>query len=236
MSMFFGNSILGRVRILMDKANDNGGGGGGGGSNNPPPADDKDKTIEALTAKIAALEAKNNTPPPAPKPEDDLAEKARKERESLAEKSKTEKSLASAIEFNIKAPQWAKDNATLLPKSIEGIFAQAEKENYSSALDKARDIKVGIVTEFFSIQANLDQLTDSQKILVDEFKKLTKTDRQARVDEIYSSVFEPTFEYSKKLEKAKQVKDGTISPNDVQKAYIERMREISKKHFLKGDK
>lgn len=220
-------------KILMDAAGDGKGGGGGAPNPTPAPTDDKDKTIADLKARLEALEKAKPNPNPAPTDDPDLAEKARKEREAKETASKNEKILANAIEFNYKSKDWAKDNASLLPKSIEGIFAQAEKEVFGSALEKAQSIKVGIVSEFFAIQSNLDHLTDAQKIFVDEFKKLTKTDKQAKVDELYSSVFEPAFEYAKKLERAKQVKDGTTSPSDTLKAYSDRMIQLSRKHYLK---
>lgn len=221
-------------RLLMDKAGDGNGGGGGTPNPNPTPApDDKDKTIASLMARLEALEKAKPNPTPTPADDPDLAEKAKKDREAKEAQARTEKTIAGAVKFDIEVKQWAKDNASLLPKTIDSIFAQAEKEVYGSTLEKVQSIKVGIMSEYFAIQSNLDQLTDAQKILVDEFKKLTKTDKQARVDELYSSVFEPTFEYSKKLERAKQVRDGTVSPNDVQKAYADRMIQLSRKQYLK---
>ena len=242
MSMFFGNSILGRVRILMDKAGgDGGGGGGGGGGNNPPPAPDSAKELAdlkasnaALLARLDALEAKGGggTPPPPKKDDDDLGEKARKEREAKEKQQGETKKLEGALKFTLGAAQWLKDNASLLPKSIEGIFTQADKENYGNAVEKADAIKVGIVAEFFAQQANLDLLTATQKEALDDWKNLTKTEKQARVQQIFDNVFEPTFEALRRVKKAEALSKGLGESSGAEDAYKKKMQEISKKHYL----
>lgn len=216
--------------MLRDKAGDPPPGGGG----NPPPAPDaKDKLISDLTARLEALEKKGAPPPP---PEDpSLADKARKEREDNEKKAGYEKTLESALNFNISGKEFIKSNAALLPKNIEGLFAQAEKENYGSAIEKANAIKVGIVSEFFAVQANHDLLTAGQKNQLDDFLKLTKTGKQDRIESIYSMIFEPTLETLRKVEKAKQVHSGGKDQTDSEKMYADKMIKMSKKHYL-GEK
>lgn len=254
MSMFFGNSILGRVRILMDKAGGDGGSGGGGGGGNGGGSGGKggdggggDKggediaTLKAqnadLMARLERLEKQNGNgggsggAGGSGGEGDDLAEKARKEAEAKAKAQAEQKKLESALKFNLTVHQWVKDNATLLPKSIEGIMAQAAKETYADGIEQASVLKVSIVSEFFSQQANLDLLTDAQKESLDEWRKLTKTDKQARVQQIYDNVFEPTFEALKRQKKAEALNKGFGESTASEDAYKEKMREISKKHY-----
>lgn len=234
MSLFFGNRLN---RILMDKADD-GKGGGGGGGNNPP---DNSKELEALKTqnadlmkRLEALEGKGKNDPP-PKKEDDntLADKARQEREEKEKAQAAEKKLESALKFTLGSADFLKTNASLLPKTIEGIFAQAEKENYGSPIEKANAIKAGIVSEFFAVQSNLDLLTDSQKIALAEFKSLTKNDKQERVQHVFDNIFEPTFESLKRIKKAEHLSKGLGDPNDTLAAYNNKMIAVSRKHHLR---
>lgn len=201
---------------------------------NPAPVD-KDKQIADLTARLAALEAKNNpTPPPEPKKDDPtLADKARQEREEKEKAQAAEKKLESALKFTLGSADFLKTNASLLPKTIEGIFSQAEKENYGSPIEKANAIKAGIVSEFFAVQSNLDLLTDSQKIALAEFKALTKNDKQERVQHVFDNIFEPTFESLKRIKKAEHLSKGLGDPNDTLAAYNNKMIAVSRKHHLR---
>lgn len=139
------------------------------------------------------------------------------------------------MNFNIAGKDFVKNNEGLLPKSIESLFAQAEKEKYDSAIDKANAIKVGVVSEFFAVQANMDLLTSSQKVELEEFLKLTKNAKQDRIENVYAMIFEPTLETLRKVEKAKQVNSGAKDQSNAEKALADRMMKQSKKHYL-GDK
>lgn len=201
--------------------------------------------IAALKAENEKLKADNEkltkaVPPkkeePAPKEDDpSLADKARLEREANDKKVRYERSLESALNFNIAGPNFLKDNVGLLPKNIESIFVAAEKEKYDSAVDKANAIKVGVVSEFFAVQANHDLLTAGQKIELDDFLKLTKNGKQDRVENVYAMIFEPTLETLRKVEKAKQLNTGTKNQTDAEKQLADKMMKASKKHYL-GDK
>lgn len=213
--------------------------GGGGGKGDPKPTPDEPPAWakqlmddnKALRAELDKVKPKGD---PDPK-DDDLATKAAKERTEKEGKQKNEKSLESAIGFNHAGAAFVKDNAAFIPKTIEGIFAAAEKETYDSVIEKANAIKAGIVSEFFAVQSNVDFLTGAQKIQLDEFLKLTKNGKQDRVDSIYAMIFEPTLDAIKKVERAKQVGKGGKDQSDGEKALADRMMNMSKKHYL-GDK
>jgi len=198
----------------------------------PNPEMETLKTQNAdLIKRLEALETKGKPPVE----DEDLASKAKKDRESKDGMVKHERSLEGALNFNIAGKDFVKLNQSLIPKTIESVFAQAEKEKYDNAIDKANAIKSGIVSEFFAVQANHDLLTSSQKIQLDEFLKLTKNGKQDRIENIYSMIFEPTLETLRKVEKAKQVNLGGKDQTDDEKAYLDRMNKMSLKRYL-GDK
>lgn len=228
--MFFGNRLN---RILRAPEGDGTGGGGGGGG--APDAAALAKENADLKAKLADLEKKNATPPPGKDDPADLAAKAAKEREEKEKGAKHEKDLESSIRFTSGAQAWAKENATLLPKNVESILAAAEKENYGSTIQKASAVKEAIVLEFFAHQANLDLLTASQKSTFDEFKGLTKDKRIERAQQVYDSIFEPTFETLKKVKRAEQVGKGFKDESTGEQAYKDKRLKMARKQHL-GEK
>jgi len=186
--------------------------------------------IKAHADELAKLK-KNPDPPEDPS----LADRVRKEQDVKDQASKREKSLESAIGFVHASKDFLKSNQGLLPKTVDGVFAMADKEKYDSAIDKANAIKVEIVKEFFAIQANIDLLTQTQKNEVEEFLKLTKNGKQDKIESMYSMVFEPTLETLRKVEKARHLQLDPKNQSDAEKVYTDRMMKLSKKHYL-GDK
>lgn len=232
--------------VLMDEAGDKGGGGGAGagggqGGGQGGGAATVTMTKEQFDAIMARLPQGQGQGAGGGQgggqggDDPSLADKVRKEQEDKDGKAKYEKSLTSAINFSVSSKDFLKVNQSLLPKSIESLFTQAEKENYGSAIDKANAIKVGIVSEYFSVQANHDLLTPSQKNELDDFLKLTKNGKESRVESIYSMIFEPTLETARKIEKAKQVNSGGKDQSDSEKALADRLMKLSKAHYL-GEK
>lgn len=181
-------------------------------------------------------ELKKKATPPPPKKDDpndiDLADKARKEREAKEREQSNQANLEKALKFNLGGVEFMKANASLLPKSVESIFQAAEKENYGSAIEKAAAIKVGIISEFFALEENMRDLTGPQKLKVEEFKKLTKTDKQERAGQIWDEIFEPAFEAMKKVKRAQQMAAGQKDQSDNEKALADRMMKQSRKHYL----
>lgn len=226
--MKFINFLMGSM-LLMDENKDGDGGGG----------NDSNKDLDALKQQnadlIKRLEALEGKKPDDKKDDPSLADKVRKENDEKDRLKKYEKSLESAINFSVASKDFLKLNASLLPKNIEGIFQQADKEKYDSAIEKANTIKVELVAEFFKIQNNFDLLTSSQKNELDDFLKLTKNGKLEKVDSVYSMIFEPTLETLRKIEKAKQVNNSDKIQTDSEKALADKLMKLSKKHYL-GDK
>jgi hypothetical protein len=232
--MRFLNFIMGSMLLMDEKNDDKGGGGGGGGTDSSKDIAALKEQNAALLARLDALEKgkdkdkdKNDDP--------SLADKAKKERENQDAQAASQKAMESAINFNISSKDFVKNNGSLLPKTIESIFVQAEKQNYDSAIQKANAIKAAIISEVFIVKDWVEHLTGPQKIEVENFLKLTNNGKQERVDNIYSMIFEPTLEMVRKIEKAKQLNNGAKNQTDGEKALAERMMKMSKKHYL-GEK
>lgn len=200
------------------------------------PAPDTAKELEAAKARLAELEAENTklkAKPPAD--ETDLKDKARMEREANDKKGADVRALEKALTFNMQSAEFLKKNESLLPKDVADIFKLAEKENYSSAIEKGDAIKSGIIQSFFSVQANVDLLTPGLKSALDDYLKLTKNGKQEKAQQMYDTVFEPAFEMLKRIKKADALNKGYGSTDDVDTAYRKRLMGLSKKHYL-GEK
>lgn len=210
----------------------------GGGGKPPATPPDGAKELEGLKAQnadlIKRLEALEKPKPPAPE-DPDLAKKAALQKEADQKKVDETKQLEAALRFSMGSKDWIKTHVSLLPKSIEGIFAAAEKENFASAIDKDAAIKSGIISEFFQVQSNLNLLTPGLKTALEDFLKLTQDGKKGRAQAIYDSVFEPAFEMLKRVKKAEHLNGAIIDPSDADAAYKQKMIGISRKHYL-GEK
>lgn len=231
-------------RFLRDKAGDGDGGGGAGKpagdpkpGGDPKPAPDMSKMLSdlqaantALMERLAKLEGSGK--PPA---DEDLREKARKQREADDQSSNNSKQLENALRFSMGAETWLKNNSTLLPKDTADIFKAAEKENFSNAIEKDAAVKTGVIQSFFSVQENLDLLTPGLKSSLEDWLKLTKTGKETKAQQIFDSVFEPTFEMKRRLKKADALAKGFGASSDENDAYKTKMMNLSRKHYL-GEK
>ena len=220
--------------MLQDEAGE-GGAGAAGAPDTAKLLSDMKAQNDALLKRLDALEKKNGAPP-APGEPSDLAARAEKIRLEKEKQNTNQTRVEAAMRFDIGGKDWAKTNSSLLPKTIDGIFVEADKEKYGSVIEKEQAIKTGIISEFFALQTNLDLLTESQKSALAEFKALTKTDKEDRAAQIYESIFEPTFEMLKRIKKAEQVNKGFANPTDSEAAYVNKMIEKSRSKHLRKEK
>lgn len=221
---FFLKYFLG-IHFVADPA------GGGGAAPTPEQVAAENA---ALKAKIAELEKKAK-PADDPEddeedPEDDLHARAKKKAAKSGDEAANLKRMESSIAFNMATKDFLKANASLLPKDAEEVFAQAEKEKFDSAAEKASEIKSGLVQSFFAVQANVDLLTAGQKSKLDEFLALTKTGKADKAEQVYEMIFEPALERMKAERKAKALNGGGGS-SDADAAYREKMAKKSMSHY-----
>lgn len=204
---------------------------------------------------IAAMKAENDklkadleklkTPPadpPAPptkKPdgdEPDLREKAKRDKEAADAKNASTKQIELAVTFNVGVESFLKENADVLPQTMADIVKQADKETYDSKVERANVIKAAWVQEFFSVQANVDLLTKSQKATLDEYLKLTKAAKEQKADAIYENLFEPALETAKRVRKAEEVGKARLGivngGQSVQDAMVKNISKLSEQFYL----
>lgn len=200
----------------------------------PAPATPADPASEiaALKAELAALKSKA---PPKPEDDPELRDRARKEREAADKDSARTKQLENALKFNLKSADFLKQNESLLPKDVADIFAQAEKEKFTDAIEKDSAIKSGLLQSFFAVQVNVDLLTAGQKAALDEYLGLTKNEKQNRAQQLYDMVFEPAFEMLKRVKRAEALSKGFGGGSDAEAAYKNKLMASTKKHYL-GEK
>jgi hypothetical protein len=198
----------------------------------------ENEAAKAEAAKLKAdIEALKNPKKEEPKKEeDDLQAKAKKEKEEAEKSSNNSKQIESSIKFNLGVNDFVKNNKDILPAEVETILKVAEKENYDTAAAKANAVKVGIVGSFFSIQSNLELLTQAQKSQLEDFQKLTKNGKEDRASHVYENIFEPAIEMLKKLKKAEEVgkaRSGFSTGSSVENDYKQRLINQARKGHLK---
>jgi hypothetical protein len=228
----------------MDQKKEGEGGGGGGGESKP--AADAAKELADLKASNAALLERFNKLEAASKKggsggagetdDEDLNEKARKQREADDKKSGDSKALEAALRFDMSRGDFLKSHASILPKDVTDIFAAADKETYGSAVEKDSAVKAGLIQSFFAVQANVDALTPGHKSQLEDYLKLTKNGKQEKAAHVYSMIFEPALEMLKRTKKAEALSKGHGSSSDVEQAYKQKLMNGSQQHFNVGAK
>ena len=205
---------------------ENGGGGGGG------------PTLEQLQAELAKtkaeLDAAKKAAPP-PKAEDkSLLDKVNDDRKSDADKEAEASELESAILFEANSGNFLKENEGLVPPEFADIFEKAKGEKWANRIQKDRAIKSNMIQAYFKHQANIDQLTPSQKKQIDGYLGLTKDGKEEKAQTIYDAIFEPTLEAVRKVKKAEALRKG-LSVDKSGDAHENKMVQHSKKHHRLGD-
>lgn len=209
-----------------------------------------DKAFEAMSAEQKAAAIAKYTPPktpdPKPDPKDkggnpdpkdkggkddnlDINDKVKKEKEAEAAKLSERQSMEKAIAFNYGVANFLKDNVDALPADFGDLIKAIEKETYDTQVDKAAATKAAFVKSFFSIQANVDFLTASQKARLEDFNKLTVNARREKIEGIYEDIFEPAFETFKRVKKAEELgksRAGFHSSSKVEDGYKARLMAL----------
>lgn len=223
-----------RVFICLSPEGD----GAGGGGNATPTIAELQAQLQALTKENEKLKAKpTKTDPPGEGDQGDLGDKARKDKEAREAKGRETEEIQSAVKFNMGMPDFMKNNHGLIPESFAGIVEAANKEKYETEVHKAKAIRAALIKDFFSQQANLDRLTESQKKKIADFLAMTQPAREDQASSVFESVFEPTLETIRQIKKAEQVSranKGHANSSDASKAYAKRMMELSQKAHLVG--
>jgi hypothetical protein len=227
--MYWHLNQLSDRRLRFPEGEGDAGGAGGSGKSE---LETLKESNAALIARLEKLESSLKPPTPDPKDEE-LRDKARRQREADEKKGMDSKALEQSIKFNLQSSEFLKVNQSLLPKDAPDIFKAADKEKFENEIEKARAVKVGLIQSFFAVQENVDLLTGPQKNRLDEFLKLTKNGKQDQAQEFYENIFEPTFEALRRVKRAEALNRGHGDSSD--DAYKQRLLDHSRKHIL-GEK
>lgn len=222
-----------KYHLMDEKKEGDGGGGSGGGTDHSKELADMKAQNDALMKRLDALEKKGKTESEGD--DDDLSKKAAALKAEKDKAAAGGKALENAVKFNLKSGEFHKSNESLLPKDFKDLLEAAEKENYSSEVEKATAVKAGMVKSFFSQQTNVDLLTPGQKTVLEDWLKMTNTARQEKASEIYDMIFEPTLERLKGMKKAEALSKGFGDTSDAKTAYKNKLIASGKRHFL-GEK
>lgn len=210
----------------------------------PPPPPPPAPTVESLQAELNRIKKENEElkkkPPAGGSAGDDddgddpLVKKAKKDIEDKKKSGEDAKEVERSVRFNLGLEDFVKTNKTLLPEEIDGILSHAKAEKYDSEGERASAMKSAILTSFFAVQANVDQLSPTQKNALDTWKGLTKKDREARAGDAYENIFEPVLDKIKavrKAEEAGRARAGLAPRNSTNSAYSDRLVKLSQEQF-----
>ena len=218
-------------RIFFEADKDKGGQAAG-------QKDDGQVDIKSMAEQIKELKAALEGLKPKVPEDKSLNEKVEADRKEKEKSQADQKTLESAITFTVKSGDWLKEHKEILPKEVEEIFQMADKEKYDSPIQKANAVKAGIIQSFFSVQANVDNLTESQKRTLEDYLKLTKNGREERAHQVFENIFEPAMAMTKQVKKAEEItraKNGFGNESDNEKKYVEKLVKLSRSHYL-GEK
>lgn len=201
----------------------------------PPPAETVEQVKAAFTKREEELKAeieslKKGKGKEGDPPEGDLVEKAKREREEKDKLNASQGEVERAVKFNLTIDQFAKDNKDFLPEDVGGILTQAAKEKYGSEFEKASALKTAIMKTYFSLQANLDSLTPSQKKSVDNWLALTPKGREEKSADMYDNVFEPCIDTVRRVKKAEEVsraRSGLATPTEAAEIHKKKIMDAS---------
>lgn len=206
-----------------------------------PKAYESYMTLKGENEKLKAAPPKKDDPPPKKdddeEDDEDLNDKAKKAKDAAAKEGQKTKELETALKFNLGVSEFVKSHKDLLTTEVEDVIKQAEKETYDSAIEKASAVKAGIIKAFFSVQANVDDLSSSRKAKIEDYLKLTPKGRAEKASDVYE-IFEDAIETAKKVKKAQELgkaSGGHAGGSKQENAYKEKLMNVSRKTHL-GEK
>jgi hypothetical protein len=199
------------------------------------PTDQPKEDSSALKAELETLRKERDSWTAS---QQTLNDKVKVQQEDKAKRDSDTKALESALTFNLTSSDFIKVNESILPEEISEIFSTAAKESYDSPIDRANATKAAIIQSFFSQQSNVDLLTDSQKVSLADYLKLTKNGKEQKARDIYDNLFEPSLGTLKRIKKAEELSRAKFGYREGSKGdsqYKEKLMSLSKKHYL-GEK
>lgn len=172
------------------------------------------------------------------KEDSSLNDKVQKEREAKEKALNESKRFENVLRFTLSVGDFVQSNSDILPSDFPELLKAADKEKYDTEMEKAAAIKSAMIQSFFSIQSNMDILTNNQKNALDDYFKLTKNGKAEKSEYIYENIFEPALEMTKRIKKVEELnkaKSGAVGGSKIDNDYKARLMAASRKTYM-GEK
>lgn len=157
------------------------------------------------------------------------------ERDLQRQRDNESREIEAAVAYNYGVRSFIEDNEDLLPSDVKDLIRVAETQNYDNQGQKSRAFKREIMQSFFQVAENRDYLTQYQKQQLEEFEGLTLNGKEAKVEALYSTVFEPALETLRRVTKAQEVERGRrgfSKGTSAQQKYEDNITKLSRKRYL----
>lgn len=106
--------------------------------------------------------------------QDNLGDNAKNDTKEKADAKELQENLEKALGFNMKIGKFTEDFKTVLPESSKSIIELANKKTYTSAVEKANDIRRALIDAYLEKQSNIDSLPESMRLKVEQYKALAE--------------------------------------------------------------
>lgn len=195
------------------------------------------REYEELMAKLKEIQSKVSGGDGGGKGDDvdPLVKKVEEERKKKESEQATTRQLEEAIAYKYSLDEFVKKNEDILPSQVAELVKAAKSETYNNAVSEAAAIKKAILDSFFSIQSNVDLLTESQKRQLDDYKKLTKEAKESQAPVLYTNLFEPSLQMLRRLKTAEELnrsREG-IPTSNAEAAYKRKLIEAAERKYIR---
>lgn len=119
---------------------------------------------------------------------EDLKEQAKKGMKEEEEAQQVQARLEKALAFNMKIGKFAEDYKGVLPESAKSIVDLAEKKTYTSAVERANDIRRALIDAYLEKQDNIDSLPETLRNKVVAYKALAEDAKIKKSSEFWDIV------------------------------------------------
>ncbi|MDR0675554.1 MAG: hypothetical protein LBF97_00740 [Elusimicrobiota bacterium] len=169
------------------------------------------------------------------KSDDDVIKKVQAEELRKIEEQKKTDRLQRTIKFNLSIDNFVETNKEFLPELTPKILQEIKNKNYSNEEELKKQIQKNLLVSFFSIQENIDVLSENKKPKILEYKALAEDEKEKQSD-IYWELLEDVVDKRQAIRKAEEVKKangGYINTDSDKKKYDDKVFGL-KNHYIKS--
>lgn len=192
---------------------------------------------EKAEKELKDLRDKNNPPAPQKKEDDpSVLEAIRKKEQEDREKSDKEKRILEGAKFIATFDKLIADGGEFFPKEVSVAVEVVNKRKYDDEISRADDLRASIIESVFSVQKNLDLLTELGKQKVNDFLALSQTAKQKNSEAIWEYVLNAldTYKRVEKQTRTEAARRGLATPSGATEAYEKKIFGLRNKTDKKG--